>query len=470
MRYNESGNINKIEYLSNQGFKTDAQLPSGARFEAIYNGNLGRIVTAESQITQLSDAINLRVTKDDLMTQINLNPQGILIQGRNLILDGNTTVNGTFKVGNGNITSLDAGKITTGILDAAKVSVVNLNASNIKSGTLSAITINGTTIKGGTVEGSTVRSSNTSNFFDSNYTNRAEISSGKLKIESKGVLGQGSVTIADGRIDIDGQPTSINVPDEYKKGSDYTWYGNGIINVENKLFVSAQKFAVGNMFGHDFEILPDILHPRLYFKSSGFKITYDSRSDYVASEFIYNRTYGDSPNMFITSNGVIGRSTSASKYKINISEIDLSNGYAERIFNLKPKKWFDKASVESYAESLTRIYPPIDYNGDESDLQFIDSIYGLIAEDLIAAGLEKYVTYAYKADGSKEVEGIKYDRLWTLLIPISKRHDDDILMIKNDVDDIKSETSLLKEEIEALREELEASKEKINYLEEKLAA
>ncbi|MGG3070196.1 gp58-like family protein, partial [Niallia circulans] len=94
-----------------------------------------------SQISQLSDAINLRVTKDDLMTQINLNPQGILIQGKNLILDGNTTVNGTFKVGNGNITSLDAGKVTAGTLDAAKVSVINLNASNIKTGTLSGVRI-----------------------------------------------------------------------------------------------------------------------------------------------------------------------------------------------------------------------------------------------------------------------------------------------------------------------------------------
>ncbi|WP_053215602.1 phage tail spike protein [Niallia circulans] len=94
-----------------------------------------------SQFSQLSDAINLRVTKDDLMTQINLNPQGILIQGKNLILDGNTTVNGTFRVANANITSIDAGKITAGTLDAAKVSVVNLNASNIKTGTLSGVRI-----------------------------------------------------------------------------------------------------------------------------------------------------------------------------------------------------------------------------------------------------------------------------------------------------------------------------------------
>jgi len=94
-----------------------------------------------SQFSQLSDAINLRVTKDDLISQINVDTSGILIQGKKLVLDGNVTVNGTFKVGNGNITSLDAGKVTTGTLDAAKVSVVNLNASNIKTGTLSGVRI-----------------------------------------------------------------------------------------------------------------------------------------------------------------------------------------------------------------------------------------------------------------------------------------------------------------------------------------
>ncbi|MEI2366239.1 gp58-like family protein [Niallia circulans] len=110
-----------------------------------------------SQISQLSDAINLRVTKNDVVNQINLDTSGILIQGKKLVLDGNVTVNGTFKVGNGNIISLDAGKVTAGTLDAAKVSVVNLNASNIKTGTLSGVTIRSvsggdtTEIKGGNV-------------------------------------------------------------------------------------------------------------------------------------------------------------------------------------------------------------------------------------------------------------------------------------------------------------------------------
>src|SRR5699024_3073343 len=73
-------------------------------------------MATQSQITQLSDAINLRVAKGDVINQINLDTSGILISGKKLILDGDTTVTGQFKVGNANIVSLDAGKVTVGDL------------------------------------------------------------------------------------------------------------------------------------------------------------------------------------------------------------------------------------------------------------------------------------------------------------------------------------------------------------------
>jgi phage minor structural protein len=95
-------------------------------------------MATQSQISQLSDAINLRVQKGDVINQINVDTSGVLIQGKKLILDGDTTVTGTFKVNNANIVSVDAGKVTTGTLDAGKVSVININASNIKTGKLNA--------------------------------------------------------------------------------------------------------------------------------------------------------------------------------------------------------------------------------------------------------------------------------------------------------------------------------------------
>src|SRR5699024_8269894 len=106
---------------------------------------------AYSQFSQLQDAINLRVKSADLISQINLDKSGILISGKKLILDGDTTVNGSFRVRDANIASVDAGKMTTGILNAALVSIINLNANNIKSGVLRSILIDGVDITGGKI-------------------------------------------------------------------------------------------------------------------------------------------------------------------------------------------------------------------------------------------------------------------------------------------------------------------------------
>lgn len=70
----------------------------------------------QSQITQLSTNINARVQKGDVINQINISTEDILISGKKLILDGDTTVTGTFRVKNANISSVDAGKLTVGEL------------------------------------------------------------------------------------------------------------------------------------------------------------------------------------------------------------------------------------------------------------------------------------------------------------------------------------------------------------------
>ncbi|PTY77346.1 hypothetical protein B5V89_14795, partial [Heyndrickxia sporothermodurans] len=72
----------------------------------------------QSQISQLDKNINLRVQKGDVINQINLDTSGVLIQGKKLVLDGDVTVTGAFKVSDANITSIDAGKINAGTLTA----------------------------------------------------------------------------------------------------------------------------------------------------------------------------------------------------------------------------------------------------------------------------------------------------------------------------------------------------------------
>ena len=69
----------------------------------------------ESEINQLSDDINLRVTKGDLISQINLQAGTSLIQSDKLVLDAKTTIfTGDAFIPNAAISSIRADKIMLG--------------------------------------------------------------------------------------------------------------------------------------------------------------------------------------------------------------------------------------------------------------------------------------------------------------------------------------------------------------------
>lgn len=127
-----------IEYFSSQGFIVEANLPSGQTSIGTANGTtLGKVVEAESQISQLSDAINLRVTKNDVINQINISTEGILIAGQKIRITGDTTIDNAV-IKNAMIADLSASKLTAGTINASVITVSNINASNITTGTLSA--------------------------------------------------------------------------------------------------------------------------------------------------------------------------------------------------------------------------------------------------------------------------------------------------------------------------------------------
>lgn len=104
----------------------------------------------ESQITQLTNLINLRVKEGDVINQINISPESILIAGNKIQITGQTyienSVIGTAQIKDAAITdakigNLSANKITTGSLNAANVNIINMNASNIVTGELTGITL-----------------------------------------------------------------------------------------------------------------------------------------------------------------------------------------------------------------------------------------------------------------------------------------------------------------------------------------
>lgn len=66
----------------------------------------------QSHITQLADNINLKVSKADLISEINVSTEGVRIAGKNIQLDGNVYMTSYFQVPNANIKDLAVDKIT----------------------------------------------------------------------------------------------------------------------------------------------------------------------------------------------------------------------------------------------------------------------------------------------------------------------------------------------------------------------
>lgn len=96
----------------------------------------------ESEITQLRSDINLRVKSGDLLSQINIAAGHTLIQSNKIYFDADSFVmspNSKAFIPSAYITNINADKITTGTLDAAKFNVRNFSADNITGGMLDGI-------------------------------------------------------------------------------------------------------------------------------------------------------------------------------------------------------------------------------------------------------------------------------------------------------------------------------------------
>jgi hypothetical protein len=234
----------------------------------------------------------------------------------------------------------------------------------------------------------------------SGLNNRLDMSPGKF------TMGQsGSSTDPDWpdniKITADG---TIIATVKIQSGNVYLNGGNSIVNTADSLFLTGKGNAT-------------------------LAIGQDGTGTLVQSLDVYNRTYSFAANMYVTNFGTIGRATSARKYKID--EQPISNDLVDKILNLVPKTWYDKPSSESYSNLLTREMNGEIIDWSKEDIPYIERVPGLIAEDVEAAGLSQYVIYGDPDEnGAREVEGLMYERLLTLLIPLVKKLNDRITVLE----------------------------------------
>lgn len=91
----------------------------------------------KSEFQALSDQLNLKVSKGDVVGQLNIEAGRTLIQNNKILFDAESVIfGGKAFIPDAAITNISADKITSGTIDAGKINVINMNANNITSGTV----------------------------------------------------------------------------------------------------------------------------------------------------------------------------------------------------------------------------------------------------------------------------------------------------------------------------------------------
>lgn len=114
----------------------------------VRGGTVGRYKpsggVSSTVISQKNDAWALSLSgPKDVITAINADRSGLRLKGKSIVLDGDVTATGRAFIKESWIEDLNASKITTGILNAWQVKVINMDASNIVTGTMAARHIKG---------------------------------------------------------------------------------------------------------------------------------------------------------------------------------------------------------------------------------------------------------------------------------------------------------------------------------------
>jgi hypothetical protein len=497
-------------------------IPNGValRLRELYVYEANTNITS-SQITQLSDIINLKVSKNDVVNQINISTDGVLISGNKVQITGQTYIenaviktahiadlavsNGKIanlsvtegKIGDAAITNAKIGnlavstaKIADGAIVNAKIGdaaitnakiadatissakIINLDASKIVANSLAAITTEtGTLNVTGWLTMATenrgmmgtydfgdgyaaafnyrwfvgdwrlshrhlvftgkiynVTSSNTrgsylydaESFYGNDYLkmrqynssgkllNRIDINSDAITMSNEDWGGASqSIIRSDGTSYFNGRGSfaglDVSAPNNVGLRTHRIDAPTGIdsFKINDNRAITDVNFGISNIYFNETKT-----------SAADLRIGLDGVGKTIASLAVYNRTYSSAANVTITSSGTLGRSTSASKYKLNISEIMDAEDLGLKLLTVIPKYWFDKSNSELAARDMT-----------EGELCDIDPItlnphYGLIAEDLRGAGLDAFISTNYETG---EIEGIEYDRLWVTLIPLLRK-------------------------------------------------
>ncbi|WHQ77613.1 phage tail spike protein (plasmid) [Latilactobacillus curvatus] len=379
----------------------------------------------------------------NVISQINISPESILIAGQKVHITGQTTIDNAV-IKDAMIADIKADKITAGTLNAANVNVINLNANNITTGTLKGTNLSMNLNTGEVLfQKGSIKSANGNLNLDiskgtmaviNEYKSGFYFEDGKLVLNDgwlEGTSSQpkyGSLEYNANYFTVNGlavkgtEGVTIGTPGYNplamfssvkesgiaidKKHLEIGSVGPTIISSGNRFFMNlltqSPFIAVGTTTDGSYMTTSD----------PGSRISL--YAEYVHIKSAYSKTASGSANLIVSEDGALVRSTSASKYKMDIIRTNIPD-YGEKLLELPTATWTDIAETKRYRDDPTNQIKPT-------------RNFGMIAEDLAEAGLEMLVVRG--TDG--ELEGINYDRIGPALIPV-------IAKLKNEVETLKQQ-------------------------------
>ena len=413
---------------------------------------------ASSIQTQTASQISSALTDNNgkIISLINQDSSGVQIAGKNIVLDGNTTVTGDFYAKGGNFKNLNASNLTVGTLNGNQVNITNINANNIVSGSISGANLD-INLNTGQVVFQHGRIYND----DINYKG-IDINIDQSYISTKDYLGystlaNGGLYLSQTRLNDPGYKPYFSIDNNNTpfgtlgalllgtNGVAIATEGNSVPTVLGKeayngLLVKKGKQTLvagasnGVMIsgGKDFGNTNPFINVGATDMIAG---TGGNRVQVYAKYFHlplqWSTTTSNAANMFISLDGAIVRSSSSSKYKLDI-EYEQQAETANRLLTLDPATWHDKFESKQL-DKFHKIGVDPERKIDMSNRRY----YGIIAEDLVKAGLEHLVSRNVETG---EVEGVEYSKIGVALIPI-------IRDLRNRLNDQNVEIERLKEKI-----------------------
>ena len=460
-------------------------LDGSLMYRRTYNGSSWtpwtQMVMSSTLLNIFHDSWSLGTTTNDgitkqMVTGIMGQPDGTLIlKGNSLILDGNTTVTGDFYAKGGNFQNLNASNIKVGTLDGYQVNIANVNVNNLVGDTISGFNFNVnkqmTIASGGIIKSDVVNMGSNSFYVNSSNIDSTRTSSESYKVAT--FRGTFNISSSQGSVSSSGDISVYNSGQSqpYKNGhygSEYNGnnillYATGYDNSDPNEFLNISSAQIDISHSSDgllsnatdkTRIRSNLIEttgtlnafgvtqtPRVYswpnltlesiqqsvvMKAGNQNILQVRENGYVYLLTRHSGSGGVSVQM--AGDGAFFMQSSATKYKEDI-QYDGGTSVGDKFLTLDPATWQDKDEYEQrklYRE--TGIEPT--HQIHMTDKRY----YGLIAEDLVKAGLEEFVV---RDEVTGEVNGLEYDKVAISLIPVVREQRDAINELRLEVERLK---------------------------------